>query len=94
MEQFRDSLKAEGDYGHEHELADMIQMLDSPLFKQIVNVQDSLQELGDKINKTTSNVYKDDFDFTATGELTWCPDDSQGGNLHFCFCNITMLYNF
>ena len=45
-------------------------MLDSPLFKQIVTVQDSLQELGERAN-TTDHLDVDDFDFTATGELSW-----------------------
>ena len=60
----------QGDYDHEKELADMIQMLDSPLFKQIITVQDSIQELDDKIRKT-DQVENEDFDFTATGELSW-----------------------
>ena len=70
FEQFRHSLKAQGDYGHEKELADMIQMLDSPLFKQIVTVQDSIQELGEKVHNT-DQVEIDDFDITATGDLSW-----------------------
>lgn len=70
FEQFRHTLKAQGDYTHEKELADMIQMLDSPLFKQIVTVQDSLQELDERI-KATDHVDIDDFDFTATGDLSW-----------------------
>uniref|UniRef100_A0A7M5XCZ7 Multiple PDZ domain protein n=1 Tax=Clytia hemisphaerica TaxID=252671 RepID=A0A7M5XCZ7_9CNID len=84
FEQFRHSLKAQGDYGHEKELADMIQMLDSPLFKQIVTVQDSVQELGEKIHNT-DQVEIDDFDITATGDLSWFRegpeygDDNDGG---------------
>jgi len=48
----------------------MIQMLDSPLFKQIVTVEDSIQELGDKVQHS-EHVEVDDFDFTATGDLSW-----------------------
>ena len=43
-------------------------MLDSPLFKQIITVQDSLQQLGEYM-KVTPNIQSDDFDFTPTGEL-------------------------
>lgn len=70
FEQFRHSLRVQGDYDHEKELADMIQMLDSPLFKQIITVQDSIQELDYKIRKT-DQIENEDFDFTATGELSW-----------------------
>ena len=70
FEQFRHSLRGQGDYDHEKELADMIQMLDSPLFKQILTVQDSIQDLGDKA-RNADNVEIEDFDFTATGELSW-----------------------
>jgi len=70
FEHFRHSLKSQGDYSHEKELADMIQMLDSPLFKQIVTVEDSIQELGDKVQHS-EHVEVDDFDFTATGDLSW-----------------------
>lgn len=48
----------------------MIQMLDSPLFKQIVTVQDSLHDLGERV-KNTDHIEIDDFDFTATGDLSW-----------------------
>lgn len=48
----------------------MIQMLDSPLFKQIITVQDSLHELGDHL-KQSPEIKPDDFDFTPTGELHW-----------------------
>ena len=48
----------------------MIQMLDSPLFKQIVTVQDSLQELESRANQV-KDISIEDYDFTATGELSW-----------------------
>ena len=76
----------EGDYDHEKELADMIQMLDSPLFKQIITVQDSIQDLGDKVRKT-DQVEIEDFDFTATGELSWF----QEGKMFFLETEIFLL---
>ena len=70
MEQFRHALKAQGDYENDKDLADMIQMLDSPLFKQLLTVQESLQELGEKI-QVNNDIQPDDFEFSPTGELTW-----------------------
>lgn len=43
LERFRHGLNKDGDYEYDRDISDMIQMLDSPLFKQICNVQDSLQ---------------------------------------------------
>ena len=70
MEQFRHALKGQGDYENDKDLADMIQMLDSPLFKQLLTVQESLQELGEKI-QVNNDIQPDDFEFSPTGELTW-----------------------
>ena len=77
LELFRESLKAKGDYEHDIELADMVQMLDSPLFKQIITVQDSLKELKEK-SLVTPNIHVDDFEFSPTGELLF----QQGGTGH------------
>ena len=47
-------------------------MLDSPLFRQIIRIQDSMKELKDKVDVTPSfNV--NDFDFSPTGELIYQP---------------------
>ncbi|XP_065657579.1 multiple PDZ domain protein isoform X3 [Hydra vulgaris] len=70
LERFRHNLKSEGNYEHDKDLADMISMLDSPLFKQIVTVHDSLNELNRKF-QTTRDISINDFDFSPTGELIW-----------------------
>ena len=73
IEQFRHALKEQGDYDHENVMASMIQMLDSPLFKQIVTVQDSLKELGEKL-QGSPDIHPDDFEFSPTGELNYFQD--------------------
>ena len=73
LEQFRHILKMQGDYENDKDIADIIQMFDSPLFKQLLTVQESLQELGEKI-QTNPSIHQDDFEFTPTGELSWVQD--------------------
>ena len=68
LERFRHGLNNDGEYEYDRDISDMIQMLDSPLFKQICNVQDSLQEFGECL-KERPDLQPDDFDFTPTGEL-------------------------
>ena len=81
MEQFRHALKGQGDYENDKDLADMIQMLDSPLFKQLLTVQESLQELGEKI-QVNNDIQPDDFEFSPTGELTWVQEGMSDIYLH------------
>eukprot|EP00794_Sanderia_malayensis_P008083 gene8083-8948_t len=72
LEIFREKLKSKGDYGQENEIAAIVQMLDSPMFRQIITIQDSLKELQWKV-KTTPNVGINDYDFSPTGELVFQP---------------------
>ena len=72
LEIFRDKLKRQGDYEQENEIASVVQMLDSPLFRQIITIQDSLKELKEKV-EATPNVNVNDFDFSPTGELIFQP---------------------
>ena len=72
LEIFREKLKSQGDYEQENEIAAVVQMLDSPLFKQIVTIQDSLKDLKNK-SEVFPNVDKNDFDFAPTGELVFQP---------------------
>ena len=72
LEIFREKLKAQGDYEQEYEIAAVVQMLDSPLFRQIITIQDSLKELKKK-HEILPNVSVNDFDFSPTGELVFQP---------------------
>ena len=72
LEIFREKLKSQGDYEQENEIAAVVQMLDSPLFKQIITIQDSLKELKTK-SEVFSNISQNDFDFSPTGELVFQP---------------------
>lgn len=47
-------------------------MLDSPLFRQIITIQDSLKELKSK-SQLLPNINVNDFDFSPTGELVFQP---------------------
>ena len=72
LEIFREKLKSQGDYEQENEIAAVVQMLDSPLFRQIITIKDSLKELKEKV-KLTPGVSDNDFDFSPTGELVFQP---------------------
>ncbi len=72
LEIFREKLKDKGDYEQENEIAAVVQMLDSPMFRQIITIQDSLKELKEKV-KSSANVGVSDFDFSPTGELVFQP---------------------
>eukprot|EP00795_Rhopilema_esculentum_P004582 gene4582-20849_t len=72
LEIFREKLKLQGDYEQENEIAAVVQMLDSPLFRQIITIKDSLKELKEKV-KLTPGVSDNDFDFSPTGELVFQP---------------------
>ena len=72
LEIFREKLKSQGDYEQEYEIAAVVQMLDSPLFKQITTIQDSLKELKIK-SEIVPTINDNDFDFSPTGELVFQP---------------------
>ena len=74
-------MKGQGDYENDKDLADMIQMLDSPLFKQLLTVQESLQELGEKM-QVNNDIQPEDFEFSPTGELTWVQEGMSDLYLH------------
>ena len=67
LERIQEKLLATDDRNHEDEIAALICMLDSPLFNQLVNVQDSVQKL--KHAQESAVISPDQFDFTPAGEM-------------------------
>ncbi|CAL1539954.1 unnamed protein product [Lymnaea stagnalis] len=56
-----------GDHSQDEDLSSIIVMLESPLFRQLLTLQESLQELGHV--SQTHPLTEDSFDLTSTGEL-------------------------
>lgn len=83
LEIFRDKLKSEGNYQQEDEIASVVQMLDSPLFRQIIAIQDSLKELKKK-SQIVPSIGVNDFDFSPTGELVFQPGMSTSSSQVAC----------
>ncbi|XP_005105353.3 multiple PDZ domain protein, partial [Aplysia californica] len=67
VEVLQRKLWTRGDHSQDDELSSIIYMLDSPLFKQLLTLQESLQEL--KHVSQTQPLSEESFDITASGEL-------------------------
>ncbi|XP_022779810.1 multiple PDZ domain protein-like isoform X3 [Stylophora pistillata] len=63
-------LKSQGDTENDEELERIKQMLESPLFRQLLMIQQSVKELNKKLTHSPPDSVKD-FDFSPTGELVF-----------------------
>lgn len=71
------SLWEHGDHSLDDELNSIISMLDSPLFQQLVQLQESIQELGHA--DTNYPLTTDTFDFAPSGEIIYKTDQEENG---------------
>ncbi|XP_077869202.1 multiple PDZ domain protein-like [Saccoglossus kowalevskii] len=68
LEKIQEKFQASGDASQEDDIAAIICMLDSSLFKQLLNVQISMKELKDEVESSRVRGQAD-FDITPTGDL-------------------------
>ncbi|KAK7101023.1 multiple PDZ domain protein-like isoform X2 [Littorina saxatilis] len=80
LERLQAQLWETGDHSRDDDIASIMCMLDSPLFKQLLNLQESLQDLGQLSH--TQPITEDAFDFSPSGELILAGQtvDSHAGN--------------
>ncbi|KAK7495917.1 hypothetical protein BaRGS_00012907 [Batillaria attramentaria] len=67
LERLQAQLWDTGDHSRDDDIASIICMLDSPLFKQLLTLQESLQDLQQV--SATQPLTEDSFDISPTGEL-------------------------
>lgn len=70
MNGLQQRLKSQGDTENDEELERIKQMLESPLFRQLLMIQQSVKELNKKLTHSPPDSVKD-FDFSPTGELVF-----------------------
>uniref|UniRef100_H2YMG8 Multiple PDZ domain crumbs cell polarity complex component n=1 Tax=Ciona savignyi TaxID=51511 RepID=H2YMG8_CIOSA len=104
LKRLQNQLKRQGDYSHDAELDAMKSLMESPLFKKMVQLQASIQQL-----KKEASVKKDDFDINS---VEFSPDNgglvvggreiendssiysSQNGSVTGSFFYIFLLYTY
>jgi multiple PDZ domain protein len=70
LENLQDKLNATGDVSHDADLAQLIMLLESPLFNQLLAIDDSIEELKKYQYATSASLDLDDFDINLeTGKL-------------------------
>ena len=70
LDSFQKKLKAQGDTDNDEELERIKQMLESPLFRQLLMIQQSVRQLNDQLEHLPPGTAKD-FEFSPTGELVF-----------------------
>lgn len=75
IEGFQKKLQSQGDYEDNEELEGLQRMLESPLFKQLLMIQQSTRQLNAKLHDNISAEVIKDFEFTSTGELVFPEQD-------------------
>lgn len=70
LDGLQQKLKSQGDTENDEELERIKQMLESPLFRQLLMIQQSVKELNRKLTHSPPDSVKD-FDFSPTGELVF-----------------------
>ncbi|XP_064625555.1 multiple PDZ domain protein-like isoform X21 [Lineus longissimus] len=84
LERLQEKLNATGDVSHDSELSQLIMMLESPLFNQLLTIDDSIEELKKYQHATSSNLDLDDFDINLdTGKLVLSEAAEEKINLRF-----------
>ncbi|XP_074644065.1 multiple PDZ domain protein-like isoform X4 [Tubulanus polymorphus] len=69
LERLQEKLNSKGDVSDEQDLAALIHMLESPLFNQLLTIQDSIAELK-RYHQSGALIHADDFDFCPeSGDL-------------------------
>ncbi|XP_031574464.1 multiple PDZ domain protein-like [Actinia tenebrosa] len=76
---FQKKLQSQGDESSNEELEKIKVMLESPLFHQLLKIQESIRELNAKLHHTSLDAVKD-FDFDPNGKLIF-PNDI--GNIDY-----------
>ena len=70
MDGFQQKLKSQGDTDNDEELERIKQMLESPLFRQLLVIQQSVKELNKQLKQSPPGAIQD-FEFSPTGELVF-----------------------
>lgn len=70
LDGFQEKLKSQGDTDNDEELERIKQMLESPLFRQLLVIQQSVKELNKQLQHLPPGAIKD-FEFSPTGELVF-----------------------
>ncbi|KAL5021229.1 hypothetical protein ScPMuIL_000384 [Solemya velum] len=78
LQEMQGSLWERGDHSLDSELNSIISMLDSPLFQQLVQLQESMQELGQA--NTNYPLTTDSFDFAPSGEIIYKTGQEENGS--------------
>ena len=80
LDGFQKKLQSQGDSDNDEELERIKQMLESPLFRQLLVIQQSVKELNKQLQHVPPGTVKD-FEFSPTGELVFphqSVSDSEG----------------
>ena len=80
LDGFQKKLQSQGDTDNDEELERIKQMLESPLFRQLLVIQQSVKELNKQLQHVPPGTVKD-FEFSPTGELVFphqSVSDSEG----------------
>lgn len=70
LDGFQQKLKSQGDTDNDEELERIKQMLESPLFRQLLVIQQSVRELNKQLKHIPPGAVQD-FEFSPTGELVF-----------------------
>jgi len=70
LDGFQQKLKSQGDTDNDEELERIKQMLESPLFRQLLVIQQSVKELNKQLKHLPPGAVQD-FEFSPTGELVF-----------------------
>lgn len=70
LDGFQRKLKSQGDTDNDEELERIKQMLESPLFRQLLVIQQSVKELNKQLQHAPPDSVQD-FEFSPTGELVF-----------------------
>lgn len=78
LDGFQKKLKSQGDTDNDEELERIKQMLESPLFRQLLVIQQSVKELNKQLTHSPPGTIKD-FEFSPTGELVFPHQSASDG---------------
>lgn len=78
LDGFQRKLKAQGDSDNDEELERIKQMLESPLFHQLLMIQQSVRQLNSQLEHFPPGTAKD-FEFSPTGELVFPRQSASDG---------------
>lgn len=78
LDGFQNKLKSQGDTDNDEELEKIKQMLESPLFRQLLVIQQSVKQLNKQLQHLPPGSVND-FEFSPTGELVFPRQSSTDG---------------